>query len=173
MTVISEFLLLLQGPVLVPTMLWTIAPLVAVTLAMTLYFGKYPNEKLGWNTVLGNSIVLVFVALDLLRTIHSYSSSFGAFLLHPGKILLILLLVCESFVFSYAAFKHKLPKIMFFFASAPSINSQAYILTTIVYLRTRPSLDTILAAVLFFVVLLAFLRLVQEIQHFSLGKHAK
>lgn len=174
--VILELLRFIQAPLLSPTMIWTIAPLIVVTLAMTYYFGKYPSEQLGWNTVLGNSIVLLFVSLDLLRTIHSYTTpaSFENVLLNPVKVGLIFLLLLEGILLAYAAFKHaKLQKIVYFFASAQSINTQAYLLTVIVYLQLQPTLHTVLAAFIFFMTTLITLRILQEIEHFSFGNHGK
>ena len=171
-----ELLQFAQAPLIAPMMIWTIAPLIVVTLAMTYYFGKYPAEKLGWNTVLGNSIVLLFVSLDLLRTIHSYTTppTFGHFLTNPFKVGLILLLLAEGFILAYAAFKHaKLQKLVYFFASAQSINTQAYLLTVVVYLQLRPTLNTLLAAFIFFIAVLITLRILQEIEHFLLGNHGK
>ncbi len=172
--VIDEFITLLKAPVIAPEMWWIITPLIVITLLMTFYFGKYVREKLGWNTALGNSIVLFFVGIDLLREIYNYTvpGHFLNFAINPLKTTVILAVMFEGILLTYTAFEHALPpKVMFFIASPLPVNLQAYVLTAIIYLRMKPTLYTLAAAVLLFIVLFFILRMLQEIENLQMGMH--
>jgi hypothetical protein len=173
---IAEFFLLLKAPLIVPEMWWIITPLIIVTFVMALYFGKYIREQLGWNTALGNSIVLFFVCIDLLRTVYHYSDppTIYQFAWNPLKTLVIIAVMFEGALLSVTAFEHALPKqVMFFIASPASVNTQAYVLAAIIYLRTVPTIYTMFAAILLFLVLFGLLRTLQEVEHIQRGYHFK
>jgi len=173
---LTEFWLLLKAPLHAPEMWWIITPLIVITFVMAFYFGKYIREKLGWNTALGNSIVLLFVSIDLLRTIYQYTipASWMNFLGHPVEVLIIAAVIIEGLLLSYTAFEHALPaKVMFFIASPLPVNVQAYVLTAVVYAKLLTTWYTLLAAILLFAVLFIVLRLLQEIEHLSFGHHFK
>jgi len=171
---LEELALLLQAPALVPEMFWVITPLVAVIFVMTFYFGKHIGEKLGWNTALGNSVVLFFVGIDLLRTIYHYTqpASIWNFAWHPIKITVIAIILIEAVLLSYTAFKHAIPEaVMFFIASPLSVNLQAYVLTTIVYLEIDPTIYTLVAALILFLILLIIFVVIRELEHIAYGYH--
>jgi len=173
-TVWQEFLLLLKAPVLVPEMWWIITPLIIITIGMAFYFGKYIRERLGWNTALGNSFVLFFVGIDLLRKIFHYTvpGAFWNYFHNPLLAGIILIIMFEGLLLSYSAFQHALPeKIMFFLTSPLPVNVQAYVLISAVYLRFNPSIYTLCAAILMFVMLYVAIRILQEIEHIRLGYH--
>lgn len=172
--ILQELSLLLRAPFIVPEMWWIAGPLIAVILVMTFYFGRYIQEKLGWNTALGNSVVLFFVGIDLLRTIFNYTQppSIWNFAWHIPKVIIIFLIMIEAVFLSYTAFKHAIPDwIMFFIASPLSVNLQAYVLATIVYLELEPTMNTLYAALLLFAILLTFFTVIREIQHVAYGYH--
>lgn len=58
---------LLLAPTVIKEMLWIVIPLVAAMVLMEIYFGRYKLEKIGWNTAYGNSLVLLFISMDLIR----------------------------------------------------------------------------------------------------------
>lgn len=162
--IVDEALFLLEAPVLFPEMLWTVTPLICTWLALTLYFGTYRREELGWNTALSNSIVLLFVFLELMREIVQYTSpeSWKNLITFYPAFIIILIVIIEALLLFYNAFMHKWPKkIMFFIASPLPINIQAYIISAIVYTQMRPTWYTLGAAVLLFIALLLATRLLQ------------
>lgn len=164
---LHELLLLLNAPRLEPSMWWVVAPLAMVFVVMTFYFGLYKKEELGWNTALGNTIVLLFIAIDLLRTIYNYTipPSFANFGIHFIKFVIIFIIIIEAILLFYSAFAHALPKkVMFFIASPLPVNLQAYVITSIVYLRVDPTVYTLLAAVLFFILLFVIAKVLQLLQ---------
>lgn len=171
---LNELGLLFRAPILVPEIWWIITPLIFLVFILTFYFGKYIKEELGWNTALSNSIVLVFICIDLLRTIYHYTqpASVWNFAWHPEKVAIIFFIMLEGMLLSYTAFKHALPKwVMFFIASPASVNSQAYILTTIIYLQIEPTIYTLYAALVFLAILIGTITLIREGLHIIYGYH--
>src|SRR4051812_16533448 len=49
-------------------MLWIIFPLVFTFVVMEFYYERNRDEELGWGSALANSLILVFVAIDLIKT---------------------------------------------------------------------------------------------------------
>lgn len=171
---LTELSLLIRAPFIVPEIWWILTPLLVTLLIMNFYFGKYVREKLGWNTALGNSIVLFFVGIDLLRTIYHYTepATIWNFAWHYVKVIIILVVMIEGMLLAYTAFAHKAKQsIMFFIASPLPVNLQAYILSAIVYLQTDPTIYTLLAAIVLFAILLIFFTILREIEHLLLGVH--
>jgi len=170
--IMGQFWALVRAPLDVPELWWVLAPLIAVTLIMTLYFGKYFREELGWNTALGNSVVLFFVGIDLLRTLVQMTDSLYLLALHPIKVVFILAVMCEAMLMARLAFRHAIPsKVMFFIAQPVSVNVQAYVAAVIVYTNAVPDRFLLGAAVLLFLVIFAALRVVQEAEHLLYRYH--
>lgn len=175
---------LLTAPLEYTQMIYIVTPMVITLLLMEFYFGRYTTEELGWNTAVGNALVLIFVAVDLLKTtypglkptilaqmaFHNITNPGTAGNLFISTIITIvifgfgmLLLVTDFF--------HWLPKkLAFFISSSLPINLMAYIGIVLVYSNntgTKPvPLDwyTLAAAVCLFMVLLAFFWLVHLIE---------
>ena len=53
--VVSRFIELLLAPANNIDMIWMVIPLLVSTFLMTIYFGKYRKEELGWNTAFGKN----------------------------------------------------------------------------------------------------------------------
>ena len=169
--VLMDLRILLEAPLLVPEMWWIVIPLIAILLIMTFYFGKYICERLGWNSALSNSIVLIFVGWDLLRTMYHYSypPSIWNFSFHPILVLIIFAIMFEGILLAKLAFTHGVrSKYMFFFASPLPVNIQAYIVTILVYLQVRPTLSILFAALILFVVLYVLVTTLKETEHMLL-----
>jgi len=168
----SRFIELLEAPVLNPGMIWMIIPLVFVLLVMTFYFGKYVKEELGWNTALANSVVLLFVAIDLFRYIFNLTipPSILNFQVHFIGAIISLIVAVEAISLAFASFFKALPKQVTFFLCSPlPVNLQAYLAIVVVYTNIALDWYTLLAAVILFVILYLFLRLLQ----FGEGKMIK
>lgn len=56
---------IIQQPIANTDMLWMLIPMIAALFLMELYFGRYKEEELGWNTAVSNSLVLFFVGMNL------------------------------------------------------------------------------------------------------------
>ncbi|MBD3259331.1 hypothetical protein GF371_01735 [Candidatus Woesearchaeota archaeon] len=167
---------LITAPKTYPEMIWMVIPLVIVTFVMTFYFGMYKKEQLGWNTAVGNSLVLIFVSIDLLR--HIFNLTLPGSVLNfgevPFKTVVACLIFVEGIALMFINMMHFLPKRISFAISAPlPINITAYIVMTIVYTEMVFDWITLLAAVIFFVILYLILKMVQTGERILLRKIAK
>lgn len=149
-----------------PDMLWFVIPLITVTLLMTFYFGKYKKEELGWNTAVGNTLVLVFVSMDLLRHIYNSSSpGFSNFFLDPPRSIIALIVAIEGIFLLFANFLHFLPKkAAFFISSALPVNLTAYTVMSIVYTDVKVDWLTLWSALFLFLILFLFLNMLKLLE---------
>jgi len=132
---------LFTAPYYTQEMLWILIPLVANMLLMELYFGRYTKEELGWNTAFSNSLVLIFVSIDLLRQLY-YQGVLFAFEI---KTALVLAIILEGIILTGLNFFHVLPKKWSFsIASKLPINIVAYF--TIILIYTNIQLDLLTGA---------------------------
>ncbi len=169
---------LISAPGKNPEMIWIVVPIVVSLLVMTIYFGRYSKEELGWNTAVGNTLLLVFVGVDLLRTIYNnphieVSIEVGGFDI-PVKTLVALLVLFQGFALLYANFFHWMPKqIAFFITSALPVNLTAYVAIAVVYSDVPLRWMTVLAAVVLFIVLLVFFKLIKITEWKLWGEKSK
>ena len=113
--------------------LWMVIPVLFTLLFVELYFGRYKGEELGWNSAFANSLVLIFVSIDLVRLLYN-QSGITAFLYVNPKMALIIAVILEGVVLTTMTFLHALPKsVVFNFSSALPMNFIAYISILLVY----------------------------------------
>lgn len=173
---LSEFEALLRAPLVAPDILWIIFPLAVTAFVMILYFGVYRKEDMGWNTALGNSVVLLFVVMDLLKLMYNYTdpASVLNYLDHPMKVGFIALITLEAIFLIIITSRHAIPKAIAFFLTSPiSINSQAYVLITVVYTRHEPSWYLFSAGFLLFLCALALSGFIHLWQYVVINLHHK
>ena len=155
---------LLIAPKLYPEMIWMIIPLVIVTIVMTFYFGMYKREQLGWNTAVGNSLVLIFVSIDLFRHIFNLTSPGTSinFIEVPFKSIVAGIIFIEGLFLMFINMMHFLPKRISFAISSPlPVNLTAYLVMTIVYTEMVFDLATLCAAIIIFIAFYTILKLIQ------------
>lgn len=150
---------LLIAPYHYPDMIWMVTPIVVTVLTMQFYFGRYSKEELGWDTFVGNTIVLFFVALDLLRHVYNIApADFLNFVLFPIKTSIALLVAVEAVALFFADFFHFLPKKFAYLISSPlPVNLTAYLALALVYSNIALDIYTLYATLaLFLTLLIAF-----------------
>jgi len=167
MQILNRFVDLVMAPITDQQMLWTAVPLVIATIFITLYFGKYRKEELGWNTAFGNTMVFLFVSLNIIRYMY-YSGDDGSWnnLFANGFYLSITsILTGIAFLFMFITYYHLFPKkLAFFLFSAPPVNVSVYVLMTIIYTGVPADYITLIAAVLFFLVIFLLLKMMQKLE---------
>lgn len=94
------------------SLLWIILPLFITLILIQVYFGRYKNEELGWNTAFSNSVSLLWVTTTLFRFIYegSQESLLNMVLLNKEKIILISILAFWAIISIFLQFYHILPK---------------------------------------------------------------
>ena len=53
------------------SLLWQIIPLLVLWFVLEIYFGRYRNERLGWNTALANGLSMFWIVLSSLQFVFS------------------------------------------------------------------------------------------------------
>ena len=163
----TRMLELVTAPKQHPEMMWVVTPLVITLFLIQFYFVKYSKEELGWNTAVGNTLVLVFVSLDLFRFIYNSTvpSSFLNLLLFPTKTLVAFVVIMGGLFLFMADFLHFLPKkVAFFFSSNLPINLVSYLAIVLIYTDMEISKFTLLAALMLFVILYLFFTILRSLQ---------
>ena len=163
-TVWARLVDLLSAPVVNPQMIWIIVPLIVTVLLMTFYFGKWTREEIGWNTAIGNSIVLLFVSIDLLRYVFNLSipGSIINYELHPISTIICIIVAVEAITLMLTSFFKALPKSVTFFLCSPlPVNLQAYLAIVVVYTNITLDWFTLLAVIALFVILYFIVKLLQ------------
>jgi len=166
-TVWDRLVELLSAPAVNPQMIWIIAPLIVTLLLMTFYFGKWTREEIGWNTAIGNSIVLLFVSIDLLRYVFNLSipGSIINYELHPISTVICIIVAVEAITLMLTSFFKALPKSVTFFLCSPlPVNLQAYLAIVVVYTSITLDWFTLLAVIVLFVVLYFIVKLLQVVE---------
>ena len=156
-SVFDNFMILLKAPTQNPEMIWITLPLVVVLVMITLYFSRYREEELGWNTALGNSLVLIFVSIDLFRTIFNRTDPGSLYNLmnFSWSTILVSLLFIYGIFLLFSNFSHTLPKkIAYFMSSALMVNLLAYVMIALVYSRLEITIFSLVSLILFFIILL-------------------
>lgn len=164
----QKFWELLTAPYYYPDMIWMVIPLVTTLLVMQLYFGRYSKEEMGWNTAVGNTLVLFFISLDLLRNVYNIPpADLINFFYYPVKTTVAMLVGVEALTLFFADFFRFLPKRLAFFISSPlPVNLTAYVAITLVYSHLTFDRYLLLAALLLFAILFVIIHVLQYIVQF-------
>jgi hypothetical protein len=161
---------LIKAPVNTPEMFWILTPLIIATVIMQFYFGRYEDEEMGWNTAVSNSLILIFVSIDLLRHLHTNPPSEVLFNLFGiniyTKTIMVAVLAFIGFFLFITDFFHFLPKRTALFASSGLIvRLLSYVALVVVYSANIPiDLMTMLGGVLIFIMLFFIFQFIRFIE---------
>jgi len=155
---------LVMAPLDNQAMLWIAVPLIIATLFMTLYFARYKKEELGWNTAFGNTMVFLFVALNIIKEMY-YENGVGDLENIYSNDLYFSIsvgLIGASFFLMAVTYLHLLPKrLAFFIFSAAPINVSIYVVMAVVYANVPTDYLTVLAGVAFLVLIVIVAKILQ------------
>ncbi len=156
----ERFIELLIVPYTNPEVLWTVIPLLLAMLFVTVYFGRYKYEELGWNSAFSNSLILIFVSINLVHRL--YSEGILGYL--DFKNLLVLAVIFESVALLMISFFHLLPRNIAFnlYQNVP-INVIAYAAVVLVYSDMKIDVLTVVCSVFLVIVLTFVLSLIKKL----------
>ncbi|MBD3389667.1 hypothetical protein GF415_01795 [Candidatus Micrarchaeota archaeon] len=170
----DRFIDLVMAPASEPDMLWFAIPLVIATVMMALYFGRYRWEELGWNSSFANTMVFLFVSIDLVRRMYESQVPFSWMNIYenPLYITITVVLALFSIASMLVVYYHLLPKKLAFtiFSNLP-VNLAIYTVMTIVYVGVPADWTTVGAGVLLFLVVWLLLKFLQFLQRLSARRH--
>jgi len=138
---------------------WYLIPILLLWIVLEVYFGKYKQEKLGWNTALGNGITLTWINIESMRYLFSE---------HPEpfwlRFILVLLIMFYGLFVIYISFSHKFSSKATYAFAAPS---PIYYLAAITNLWGHGVLDlsfwVAIDLIIMFPILLGFFAILRKI----------
>ena len=131
---------IIKAPLAESNMLWILGPMIIAMLLMSFYFGRYKAEELGWNTAFGNSLVLIFASVDLLRYLFNHGGLFSFSMQNA----LVFAVIAQGILLTFLNFFHLLPKsIAFGISSGMTVN--IVVLFVIILIYSQLPLDYITA----------------------------
>lgn len=150
--ILSRLFVFVAAPFLYPEMWWLLIHLILTFVLFEFYFERHEDEDLGWTAALANSVVMVFVAMDLLRSLYNHSDSpfvvlwqvlqdyfsLGFFSDQMVLVSLVLLLGVAGLATAFINYYHVLPRRLAFLVSGhKTVNLLAYFLIVAVYRFTH------------------------------------
>ncbi len=142
---------------------WIVLPLFLTTLAVVLYVEKYKDEKIGWNTYLGNSLVLFFVSVSLLKYIYNLNGN-GAysFIDFYWKTFAVVLLLIIGIILFFINFGHIIPeKIAMHLSSFFTVNAVSYMIILFVYSQLEDKFLVFISLALLSIIFILILSLIK------------
>ncbi len=151
--------------------LWILLPLVVTFFLIELYFRRYRRETLGWESAVGNSLVLFFVAITLFSYLDRNNLLFGVsslsseiFPIALTKSIITFFILLESILLILLDFFHLMPKkIAFGISSSMIINIISIMCVLLVYSELPLDIVTILAILFLIAVLILVLNLISPL----------
>ena len=158
----QRFVELVSAPFNNPEMIWITFPLIITLIMIELYFGKYRSERIGWNTALTNTLVLVFVSLSLFQFIFRQEGEMLFKIFYVPSFYIALTILLLGVLLFIIDFFHLIPEGLAFIISAHlPINITAYTAIVLVYTSIPLDLATILAWLLLIIILGVFFFLIK------------
>ncbi|UZE93765.1 MAG: hypothetical protein IB618_03285 [Candidatus Pacearchaeota archaeon] len=163
---------ILKQPLINTEMLWILLPLLVALFLMELYFGRYKEEKLGWNSAVSNSIVLFFVGMNLASFLYSKNMLVGLTTVAPEvlevasqKTFIAFIILLESIFLLVLNFFHLVSKRFAFGLSSALIMNYIGVISIVLIYSNIPINLSLLPAVLFlFIVTVLFFWILQFLE---------
>jgi hypothetical protein len=169
----NRFLEMMLVPLDDPEIIWAAAPLIIALVFMTFYFGRYKGEELGWNTAFGNTMVFIFMAINLIKKMY-FDTGIGTIdgiLDNPLYLLLSIGLILAGFLLMFITYFRLIPKeLAFFMFSTPPLNVTIYVITTMIYSDVPADLITLVAALILLVIILVVTTILKNLVYVFLGE---
>ena len=141
-------------------MLWVIIPLFITMLFAEIYTGRYKFIEFQWDSAFGNSLVLIFISLDLFRFL--YNNDLLTYI--NVKNVIVFGMVTEGILLAALNFFHLLPKnFAFGLSNILPVNIVAYLAIILVYTDIPIDLITAIASILLAALLILILSLINLI----------
>jgi len=135
------------------SILWLLIPIILFWLVMEVYFGRYKEEKLGWNSALGYGLSMFWIVVISFKTI--FENNFELFSI--DKLLFVIFVAVYSVFIIFVSFTHRLKAKIFFLFTSPTI---VYYLFAIALLLVNDllniSLWVIIDLVILYIIILIF-----------------
>jgi len=115
--ILSGFKEILSAPFRDPSILWILTPIVLFWFTLEIYFGKYKQEKVGWNTSLGYGLTMFWIVVISFKTL--FENNFELFSI--SKTIFLIIITVYSVFIIFVSFTHRLKEKIFFLFTSPTI----------------------------------------------------
>lgn len=150
--VASRYFAFISAPFIYPEMWWLLFHLILTFVLFEFYFERHEGEDLGWSAALANSIVAIFISMELLRAMYHHEGTplyviinivkdYIALSFFSEKTVLLSLIITLGLLGATTAiinYFHVLPrKVAFLISGHKTINLLAYFLIVVVWNYTH------------------------------------
>lgn len=140
--VVDSYVQILQFPINNPEFIPSLIPLFIGLVVLELYFGRYTDEHLGWNSAVSNATLILTTGLTLLYELHSLNISSGPrFIVAYSILFLGLTILVLNFYHLWPA------ELAYNLSSASLTHTLVYITIAVVYEGLMPNMNTFLAVI--------------------------
>jgi len=173
LTLVGERALeILRQPAINKEMLWILLPSIVALFLMELYFGRYTKEELGWNSAVGNALVLFFVGMNLASWLYAHKMLPGLITVESSmfdialkKTFIAAFVLAESALLLFLNFFHLVTKrFAFGISSALIINFVGVMSIVLVYSDMVIDIVTFPALLLIFICMAVFFWFLQALE---------
>lgn len=155
-TLWSRFFEIVMAPANYPDLIPSVLPIIVGAFVIELYFGKHKTEVLGWNTSVGNAVIWISTALNMILTEQADTS------LEKWVVFFILGL---GILLAYLDFFHKWSSTVAFRASSADVIYPLAYVTVVIVKSPIPADDmAIQASILFMGASFIFFRLIRSFE---------
>jgi len=141
------------------SIIWLLAPIILFWFIMEIYFSRYKQEKLGWNSALGYGLSMFWIATISLRTLFTNNYELFSF----DKLIFLITIAIYSVFIIYISFTHKMKEKMFFIFTSPTIIYYLFGIAVLwVHGLLNISLWVVIDLVIFYIIILIFEKLLRK-----------
>jgi len=115
--ILSGFKEIFSAPFRDLTILWLLVPIMIFWFILEIYFGRYKEEKLGWNSALGYGLSMFWIVVISFRTM--FENGFDLFSF--DKLLFVVFIAIYSVFIIYISFTHRIKAKIFFLFTSPTL----------------------------------------------------
>lgn len=158
--VLSGFKEIFLAPTRDLSILWLLIPIFLFWFTLEIYFGRYKEEKLGWNSALGYGLSMFWIVIISFRTL--FANNFELFSI--DKLLFVIFIALYSCFIIFVSFTHRMKAKIFFLFTSPTL---VYFLFGIALLLVNDLLNVtfwvIVDLVIFYIIILIFELILKKI----------
>lgn len=115
--ILTGFKEIFSAPLRDLSVLWLLAPIILFWIIMEVYFGRYKEEKLGWNSALGYGLSMFWIVVISFKTL--FENNFELFSI--DKLLFVIVVAAYSVFIIFISFTHRLKEKIFFLFTSPTM----------------------------------------------------
>jgi len=154
--ILGGFREIFSAPFKDPSILWLLIPIILFWFVLEIYFSKYKQEKIGWNTALGYGLSMFWIVVISFKTL--FENNFELFSI--DKLIFLIIITFYSIFIIFVSFTHRLKEKIFFLFVSPNL---IYYLFGIAILLVHDLLSLNLWVIVDFIILYIIILIIEFI----------